>query len=166
VTLVCRTAPRAPISGVDVVHVVAEHRSPLGSIAGSERYQSLDATARRSVPGRLLATLSPLDDTRTVWRAVRADAKAQVLVRQADVAVAVDLPAVRTAWSWLRRGVVPVAVYGVAAAERLASVGPGGHERDRLSRARGEGIERTMSDDLGPSAGEDLLAPARTSRQR
>ncbi|MGO1770206.1 MAG: glycosyltransferase [Microbacterium sp.] len=120
VTLVCRTAPRTPVPGVAVVHVLAEHRSPLASIAGSGRYRSLDAAARRSVPGRLLATLSPLDDTRTVWRAVRADAKAQVLVRQADLAVAVDLPAVRTAWSWLRGGVVPVAVHGVAAAERLA----------------------------------------------
>src|SRR5699024_4518356 len=59
VTLVCRTAPATPV-GVDVVHVVAEDSSPLAAIASSGRYRSLDASARRSVPGRLLATLSPL----------------------------------------------------------------------------------------------------------
>ncbi|MGC5616679.1 glycosyltransferase [Georgenia sp. Z1491] len=119
VTLVCRTAPRTPVAGVAVVHVIAEDRSPLAAIARSGRYRAIDAAARRSVPGRLLATLSPLDDTRTVWRAARSDATAEALAGQAGVAVAVDLPAVRTAWSWLRRGVVPAAVHGVAAAERL-----------------------------------------------
>ncbi|MGC5628506.1 glycosyltransferase [Georgenia sp. Z1344] len=120
VTLVCRTAPVAPVAGVDVVHVIAEDHGPLARIAGSGRYRSFDAATRRSVPGRLLATLSPVDDTRTVWRAARADATAESLAGQADVAVAVDLPAVRTAWEWLRRGVVGRAVHGVAAAERLA----------------------------------------------
>jgi len=60
-----------------------------------------------------------LDPTRTMWRAVRADRPAMSAARRADLVVAADLPAVRTAWSLLRRGDASRAVYGVSAAERL-----------------------------------------------
>lgn len=122
VTVVCRTAPQEPLPGVARVHVLAD-AGGLAALGDSGGYRALDAAARRSVPGRVLATLSPIDEPRTVARAVRRDATAEALARESDLVVAVDLPAVRAAWTWLRRRLVPRAVYGVSTAERVARTG-------------------------------------------
>lgn len=120
VTLVCRQAPSSPVDGVARVHVVSGDGSLMGHLARSDLYQALDAWLKRSAPGRILASLLPTDTTRTFDRAIRRDATALSLAHSADLVVAGDRPAVRAAWSWLRAGVIPAAVYGLAAAERRA----------------------------------------------
>jgi glycosyltransferase involved in cell wall biosynthesis len=119
VTVVCRVAPAAGIEGVSDVVVVGQDSSALGRLSRTGAYGAAESAAARSVPGRVLASISPMDPTRTMWRAVRASGPAVDAVRGADLVVAADLPAVRTAWSMLRRGAAPRAVYGVSAAERM-----------------------------------------------
>ncbi|MGO1562953.1 MAG: hypothetical protein ACTHW7_14135 [Actinomycetaceae bacterium] len=123
VTVVCRVAPAADIEGVSDVVVVGEDASVLGRLSRTGAYGAAESAAARSVPGRVLASMSPMDSTRTMWRAVRANRPAIDAVRRADLVVAADLPAVRAAWSLLRRGDASRAVYGVSAAERLTSRG-------------------------------------------
>jgi glycosyltransferase involved in cell wall biosynthesis len=118
VDLVCRRAPSSTPAGVDHVHV-ARGDDLWQRLAGTPGYRNLAERADRSVPGRVLLSLSPADDGRLLWRAVRADAAAEASARAADVVVAVDRAANRTAWEWRCRGVAREAVVGVHAAARL-----------------------------------------------
>ena len=69
--------------------------------------------------GRLLNSLGPVDQSRVFWRAVRQNPEALRLLKSADVAIATDLPATKTAWISVRRGWVDDAFYD----HRSASVG-------------------------------------------
>ena len=125
VTVICRVAPSAVIEGATDVVVVGPDTSLLGRLSRTGAYGAASSAASRSVPGRVLASVSPMDPTRTMWRAVRANEAAVDAARGADLVVAADLPAVRTAWTLLRRGDAARAVYGISAGERLAR-GQGG----------------------------------------
>lgn len=69
--------------------------------------------------GRLLNTLGPVDPGRVFWRAVRRHPGARGLLRSADVVIAADPAAIKTAWLALRRGWTTEAHYD----HRSASVG-------------------------------------------
>lgn len=69
--------------------------------------------------GRLLNSLGPVDQGRVFWRAVRRNKSAVELIRSADVLIAADMPAVKTAWMALRRKYVDEAFYD----HRSASLG-------------------------------------------
>lgn len=56
--------------------------------------------------GRLINSLGPLDAGRVFWRSVRRDREALDLIRGADVAIAGDAAAIKTAWLAVRRGLV------------------------------------------------------------
>jgi len=71
--------------------------------------------------GRLINSLGPVDQGRVFWRAVRRSPEAVALLRSADVIIAADAPAVRTAWVAVRRGYCSDAFYD----HRSAAVGSG-----------------------------------------
>lgn len=61
--------------------------------------------------GRLLISLSPLDEGRVFWRSIKASADAREILRGADVAIAADAAGVKTAWLARRRSWVKSAFY-------------------------------------------------------
>ncbi|MGV8857738.1 hypothetical protein [Rhodoglobus sp.] len=69
--------------------------------------------------GRLLNNMGPLDPSRVFWRAVKRSPEARALLRNADVVIAADLAAVKTAWIAQRRYRTAEAHYD----HRAASVG-------------------------------------------
>lgn len=79
----------------------------------------LEKMLQSSPPGRLLLSLGPTDPSRVLWRAVRADPVALALLSSADILLAADLPAVRTAWHFLHTGKVRSAYFGLQAAEKV-----------------------------------------------
>lgn len=79
----------------------------------------LRALLGRSPLGRLLNSLGPIDPSRVFWRAVSRHPEALALVRSADVVIAADLAAVKTAWIAMRREGVAEAHYD----HRAASLG-------------------------------------------
>jgi hypothetical protein len=54
--------------------------------------------------GRLINSIGPLDQGRVFWRHVRRDSSALAALKNADVVVAADLAAVKTAWIAAKRG--------------------------------------------------------------
>ncbi|GAB2842080.1 hypothetical protein ACFQ0P_01640 [Microbacterium insulae] len=82
------------------------------------------SAAQRSAIGRNLVRISPLDQSRRLWRAVRDDPRIADLIRSADIVVAADRDAVFTVWKMTRtrRFDGPwAAVFGVAAARYAAA---------------------------------------------
>ncbi|WP_243224847.1 hypothetical protein [Microbacterium sp. CIAB417] len=81
----------------------------------------LRTLAWRTVLGRNLVRLSPFDDSRRLWNALRRDASIAAVVRDADVVVAGDRDAVFSVWQMSRKsrtfGGGWAAVYGFAAAQ-------------------------------------------------
>ncbi len=69
--------------------------------------------------GRLLNSLGPVDPNRVFWRTVRQHPDAMRLLRSADVAIATDLTATKTAWVAVHRGWVDDTFYD----RRSASLG-------------------------------------------
>lgn len=68
--------------------------------------------------GRLINSWSATDPSRTFERRLRS--RAGELLTPADAVIAADLPATRSAWHLLRRGLTPVAVFTLEAGlERL-----------------------------------------------
>jgi hypothetical protein len=76
----------------------------------------LRALLARSPLGRLLNSVGPIDPSRVFWRALSRHPEALALVRSADVVIAADLAAVKTAWIAVRRGWVADAHYDHRAA--------------------------------------------------
>src|SRR5690606_23793632 len=66
--------------------------------------------------GRLLNSLGPVDQGRVYWRAVRRNNDALALIKASDIAIAADMPAVKTAWLAARRKLVGQAFYDHRAA--------------------------------------------------
>lgn len=66
--------------------------------------------------GRLINSMGPVDQGRVFWRRVRQNADAISALKNADVAVAADLAAVKTCWTSLRRRWVSEAFYDYRAA--------------------------------------------------
>ncbi len=101
-------------------HVVSPRRTPfLDRVLAALPLERLESLLRTSPPGRLLLSLGPTDPSRVYWRSVRADPSAVAMLASADVLLAADLPAVRTAWHFLRAGKVPAAYFGLQAAEKV-----------------------------------------------
>lgn len=86
----------------------------LQKLGAGSLYQFLN----RTPPGRLLNSLGPLDQSRVFWRAIRSDSSSMEALEATDLLIAVDLPAVRTAWAVLRRGKVSGAFYGLGGTRR------------------------------------------------
>ncbi|MBB5632665.1 hypothetical protein BKA04_000888 [Cryobacterium mesophilum] len=61
--------------------------------------------------GRLLNSMGPVDAGRVFWRTVRGSRDAMEALAAADIAIAADMPAVRTAWKALRAQRVTEAYY-------------------------------------------------------
>lgn len=61
--------------------------------------------------GRLLNSIGPVDPGRVFWRSVRRDSAAMDTLKSASIAIAADMPAVKTAWIAVRRGWVDSAFY-------------------------------------------------------
>lgn len=95
---------------------------PTGLLDGLRRGVS------RTMPGRVLARLTPLDAGVTFWRATTRSPAARQAIRDADLIVAVERDAAYAAWRWNRsargRKALP-AVFGYPAAraqiERLSA---------------------------------------------
>lgn len=79
----------------------------------------LNAFLRRYAAGRLLSSLSPMDQSRVFWRTVRRNPKAMAKLKSADVLLAVDLPAVRVAWEMRRSDAELEAYYGLASISKV-----------------------------------------------
>lgn len=58
------------------------------------------AAASRSMLGRVLVRLTPLDGGAAFWRATRSDAAARAAIRSADVLVAPERDGAYAAWRW------------------------------------------------------------------
>lgn len=116
---------RLPASGLQDLaasHVVSPSRTPLADrLLAGLRLNLVDALLRKTPLGRLLISLGPTDPSRVFWRAVRADPTAIAMLSAADVVLAADFPAVRTAWQVLHAGKVPQAYFGLQAAEKVFS---------------------------------------------
>jgi len=84
--------------------------------------------AAKTMPGRVLVRLTPLDPGATFFRATRASAAAREAIRSADVLVAAERDAAYAAWRWAkaaaRAEATLSAVYGYpagrAAVEQVA----------------------------------------------
>lgn len=85
--------------------------------------------ASRTMPGRVLVRLTPLDSGATFWRATRRSKNARRVIRSADVLVAAERDAGYAAWRWTqaarRAGDELPTVFGYPAAraviERLSA---------------------------------------------
>lgn len=97
--------------------------SPTDRVFAAIGARTLQTRLARSPLGRLLNSLGPIDPNRVMWRAVRRDPAALQLLASADIVVAVDLSATKTAWVALRRGWASEAIYD----HRAASVGLSWH---------------------------------------
>ncbi|MFC9332423.1 hypothetical protein [Arthrobacter sp. NPDC057009] len=105
---------------LSAVHVVSPSRRPLADrVLARLPLGGAETVLRKSPLGRLLISLGPTDPSRVFWRAVRADPAALAMLSSADVVLAADLPAVRTAWQVLHTGKVPQAYFGLQAAEKV-----------------------------------------------
>ncbi len=117
--------------GVDVIVVgptsaepsAVDHRiamPPRGRLSGR-----IVELAWRSAVGRNAIRVTPLDDSRRLWRAARKDRELRELIRSADVVLAADRDAIFTVWKMTRSrsyGAGWSAVFGAAAA-RFALTG-------------------------------------------
>ena len=78
------------------------------------------AVAQRSVIGRVLLRLTPLDPAVVFWRATTASDAARAAIRSADLLVAPERDGIYAAWRWCRigrRAGTPInAVFGYPAA--------------------------------------------------
>lgn len=96
--------------GVDIAVMVPDVPAPLrGAVS----------FARRSAAGRNLVRVTPLDQSRRLWRVVRKDARIAELIKNSDVVVAGDRDAILTVWKLTRKrklGSSWPAVFGAAAA--------------------------------------------------
>lgn len=98
---------------------------PPGSVSRTDRVlHALGAPAlhrrlARFPLGRLINSLGPVDAGRVFWRSVRANPAARGALADAQIAIAADLPAVKTAWLALRSGRVSSAYYDHRAAVGL-----------------------------------------------
>jgi len=112
--------PAAEELGLESRQVVAPAKTPLlDRVLAAVPLGRLESVLRTSPLGRLLLSLGPTDPSRVYWRSVQADHAAVALLASADVLLAADLPAVRTAWHFLRAGKVPAAYFGLQAAEKV-----------------------------------------------
>jgi hypothetical protein len=75
----------------------------------------------RTPLGRLLNSLGPVDPGRVFWRSVRGNHEARAAIRSADVVIAGDTAAIKTAWLSVRRGWVMRALYDHRAKSLLVS---------------------------------------------
>jgi len=112
-----------PASGgpeIATAYAVSPSRTPLlDRLLAALPLARIEAVLSKSPLGRLLLSLGPTDPSRVFWRAVRADPAAMAMLASADVLLAADLPAVRTAWHTLRAGKVAEAYFGLQAAEKV-----------------------------------------------
>lgn len=112
--------PASEGQGITSAHALAPSRTPLIDRLLSTRFpQLLVGALGKSSVGRLLLSLGPADPSRVFWRSVRSDREAMAMLSSADVLLAADLPAVRTAWHLLHEGKVPEAYYGLQSAEKV-----------------------------------------------
>jgi hypothetical protein len=106
------------LPSVDVRECVAvgslEYRAAVDRMLGRIGADRLYAFFQKFPAGRLINSLGPLDQSRVFWRAVRKHENAMRSLRSADILLAVDLPAVRTAWQMRRRIRTADAYYGLA----------------------------------------------------
>lgn len=93
------------------VHVADRPRGWLDRLLVAIGAGRVHARLARSPIGRLLNSLGPVDQGRVFWRAVRRAPEALDVLREADVAIAGDAAAVKTAWLARRRGWVAAAYY-------------------------------------------------------
>jgi len=133
-----RSAGAAPLGEVNVRTTIIVAGSPqedsgfalhavtpaTGILDRASQYLGLRALGRlavRSPIGRLLNSLSPADQSKVFYRAVRADQEAQRLISTATLLIAADAPAARTAWAYVHSGRAKHAVYTLEAARRHLS---------------------------------------------
>lgn len=86
---------------------------PLDRVLSRVGAVRLQSALQKYPAGRLLNSLGPLDQSRVFWRAVREREDAMSALRSADVLVAVDLAAVRTAWITRQNNPTVEAYYGL-----------------------------------------------------
>ena len=88
------------------------------AVAESRVGTGLTAVLSRTLPGRMLTRMLPLDTGVRFWRATARSEQVSVAVRGADLIVAADRDAGFAVWKWLRRCEQPrpAAVRGFAAA--------------------------------------------------
>jgi len=109
VTVVCWQSSRAPQAGDEWM-----------KLPQSPRSERLVAVLSRTLVGRMLVRLLPLDSGVRFWRASAATAEVARRISEADMIIAAERDGGFAAWKWLqhaeRAGSMPVAVRGYAAA--------------------------------------------------
>lgn len=83
------------------------------------RGKQLHGVLQKVSVGRLINSLGPLDQSRVFWRAVQMNDAALSALASADVLIAVDLPAVRTAWKIRHRNESCDAYFGLSSALKV-----------------------------------------------
>lgn len=121
ISLLCWTKPASSADdGYRSLVVVGEGKtSPLNRLWDSAWSHRISRALNRTPIGRLVISLSPMDRSRIFWRAARAHPEAQMLLRSADVLLAVDLAAVKTAWIMRRATRSGQAFYGLDSAQKV-----------------------------------------------
>lgn len=103
-------------AGADHLDLAAEARGPVDRALTAVGAVRLRDRLRAFPLGRLLNSLGPVDEGRVLWRAVLRSGEARAALRAADVVIAVDGAAVKTAWMARRRRWTPEAYYDHRAA--------------------------------------------------
>lgn len=103
-------------AGADHLDLAAEAPGPIDRALRAAGAGRLHGRLRAFPLGRLLNSLGPVDEGRVLWRAVRRSGAARTALRAADVVIAVDAAAVKTAWMARSRRWTPEAYYDHRAA--------------------------------------------------
>lgn len=119
VGLVSLLSPLRPIRGIAcVIPLDSQESGPLDHALNAAWVVALLRWVTRFPIGRLIASFGPTDQSRVFRRAVRRNREAMGMTDAAFLVIAVDLPAVRTAWDAVHSGRVPRALHGLSAAAR------------------------------------------------
>ncbi|WP_169079689.1 hypothetical protein [Microcella alkalica] len=125
VTVITRGLER-DFAGADHLDLAADAPSAVDRALVAVGAGRLHARLRSFPLGRLLNSLGPLDEGRVLWRAARRNGAVRAALKDADVVIAVDAAAVKTAWLARRRGWTPEAYYDHRAASFGLSFGVDG----------------------------------------
>lgn len=90
-------------------------------------WEKISRFASRTVIGRVLLRLTPLDPGVQFWTASRKDGQARAAISRADLLVAIDRDTAYAAWRWMRarrrKGASVSAVFGYPAGRALIAKG-------------------------------------------
>ncbi|MEO7146803.1 MAG: hypothetical protein ABIW81_08665 [Terrimesophilobacter sp.] len=111
VNLVSFGLTRRPAGVRTHINLKGHAPGPIDAVLRAIGAFTLRKTLSKFPIGRLLNSMGPVDPGRVFWRAVRRNNNALNIIRRADIAIAADLPAAKTAWISLRKHFIAEAYY-------------------------------------------------------